>query len=196
MWTRARGVEAGHLLGGMLDTLGEHEAAEEVLRVVEAEAHTDEDRERISEARAANLFRGLGRTADAEAVTIAAERAITDPNLRAELTARRATSTCCSRRIYGGQAVIAGQTVQGTTLSAVMPVQWPALQDRLAELGVPEEDLNELADAIARDDGVGIQTQSWLGRLAGRVGTGAVTLTTGITIEVIALEIAKALGAA
>lgn len=77
-----------------------------------------------------------------------------------------------------------------------MPVQWPALQDRLAELGVPEEALNELADAIARDDGVGIQTQSWLGRLAGRVGSGAVTLTTGITIEVIALEIAKVLRSA
>jgi len=89
-WDAGAGVEAGHLLGQMLDTLGEHEAAEEVLRVVEAEAHSDEDRARVSEARVANLFRGLGRTADAETVTIAAERAIKDPNLRAELTAQRA----------------------------------------------------------------------------------------------------------
>ncbi|MFL6243838.1 MAG: AAA family ATPase, partial [Acidimicrobiia bacterium] len=70
-WDAGAGVEAGHLLGGMLDTLGEHEAAEDVLRVVEAEAHTDEVRARVSEARVANLFRGLGRTADAEEVTIA-----------------------------------------------------------------------------------------------------------------------------
>ena len=98
--------------------------------------------------------------------------------------------------IYGGQAVIAGQTVEGTTLSMGMPVSWHALRVRLSELGVPEEDLGELAEAITHDDGVGVETQSWLGRLAQKAGSRAITLTTGVTTEVIALEIAKALGAA
>ena len=89
-WDAGGGVEAGHLLGGVLDTLGEHEEAEEVLRAVEAEARSDEERAQISEARVGNLFRGLGRTAEAEEVTLAAERAISDPTLRAELTAQRA----------------------------------------------------------------------------------------------------------
>ncbi|HYV60635.1 MAG TPA: LuxR C-terminal-related transcriptional regulator [Acidimicrobiia bacterium] len=89
-WEAGAGIEAGHVLGNMLDTLGEHEAAEDVLRTVEAEARTDEERVQISEARVGNLFRGLGRTEQAEEVTLAAERAVRDPELRAELTAQRA----------------------------------------------------------------------------------------------------------
>ncbi len=89
-WDAGAGVEAGHLLGNMLDTLGEHEAAEDVLRAVEADARSDEERAQISEARVGNLFRGLGRAAEADEVTIAAERAVEDPNLRAELAAQRA----------------------------------------------------------------------------------------------------------
>lgn len=89
-WDAGAGIEAGHLLGNMLDTLGEHDAAEEVLRTIEAEARNDEERVQISEARVGNLFRGLGRTEEAEAVTLAAERAVRDPDLRAELTAQRA----------------------------------------------------------------------------------------------------------
>ena len=89
-WEAGAGVEAGHLLGGMLDTLGEHEAAEEVLRAIEPEARNNEERVQISEARVGNLFRGLGRTEEAEEVTLAAERAVRDPDLRAELTAQRA----------------------------------------------------------------------------------------------------------
>ncbi|HMG28299.1 MAG TPA: LuxR C-terminal-related transcriptional regulator [Acidimicrobiia bacterium] len=89
-WDAGAGIEAGHLLGNMLDTLGEHDAAEEVLCAVESEARTDEERVQISEARVGNLFRGLGRTEEAEEVTLAAERAVRDPDLRAELTAQRA----------------------------------------------------------------------------------------------------------
>ncbi|HKA94071.1 MAG TPA: AAA family ATPase, partial [Acidimicrobiia bacterium] len=89
-WDAGAGIEAGHLLGNMLDTLGDHAAAEEVLRAVESDARTDEERAQISEARVGNLFRGLGRTEEAEAVTLAAERAISDPTLRAELNAQRA----------------------------------------------------------------------------------------------------------
>jgi DNA-binding CsgD family transcriptional regulator len=108
-WDAGGGVEAGHLLGSVLDTLGEHEEAEEVLRVVEAEARTDVERARISEARVGNLFRGLGRTEEAEAVTLAAERAITDPNVRAELTAQRAV-----------HAVFAAETPEALALAEPM----------------------------------------------------------------------------
>lgn len=89
-WDAGAGVSAGHLLGGMLDTLGEHEEAEDVLRAVEAQARTDEERTQIAEARVGNLFRGLGLTTEADEVTLAAERAIRDPNLRDELVAQRA----------------------------------------------------------------------------------------------------------
>jgi len=89
-WEAGAGIEAGHLLGNMLDTLGEHDDAEEVLRAVESDARNDEERVQISEARVGNLFRGLGRTKEAEEVTLAAERAVRDPDLRAELTAQRA----------------------------------------------------------------------------------------------------------
>ena len=97
--------------------------------------------------------------------------------------------------IYGGQAVISGHSVDHTTLSAAAPPAWPELRDTLADMGVPGADLAELLDAIKRDDGLGEQTQGWLGRLAGKVGRGAITLGTGVTTEVLALEIAKALGA-
>jgi hypothetical protein len=96
--------------------------------------------------------------------------------------------------IYGGQAVIAGHSVDRTTLSADQPAEWPALRERLVELGLPDDELAELADALARDGGVGPETQSWLGRLAGKAATGALTLGGGVTVEVVALEVAKALG--
>lgn len=89
-WDAGAGVPAAHLLGVMLDNLGEHEEAEEVLRIAEPEARTDQERAQIAEARFANLFRGLGRPAEAEQVALAAERAVTDLNLRAELVSQRA----------------------------------------------------------------------------------------------------------
>jgi hypothetical protein len=98
--------------------------------------------------------------------------------------------------IYGGQAVISGHSVDRTTLSAIAPPAWSGLRETLATMGVPDEELAELLEAIKRDDGLGEETQGWLGRLAGKVGTGAVTLATGVTTEVVALEIAKALGMA
>ncbi len=89
-WDAGAGQDAGGLLGAMLDTLGEHEEAEDVLRAVEAEARTDEERVLIAEARVGNLFRGLGRASEAEEVGLAAERAVSDPDVRAELVAQRA----------------------------------------------------------------------------------------------------------
>jgi ATP/maltotriose-dependent transcriptional regulator MalT len=89
-WDAGAGAEAGALLGVMLDTLGEHENAEEVLRAAQSEARTEAEQARIAEARCGNLFRGLGRAAEADDVMRAAERALTDQDLRDELTAQRA----------------------------------------------------------------------------------------------------------
>jgi DNA-binding CsgD family transcriptional regulator len=92
-WDAGAGVEAGHLLGVMLDTLGEHQEAEDVLRGAASEARTEQERAQIAEARFANLFRGLGRPEEAERVALETERAATDPDLRAELAAQRAIHT-------------------------------------------------------------------------------------------------------
>lgn len=96
--------------------------------------------------------------------------------------------------IYGGQAVIAGHSVDRTALSTSLPAEWPALRERLVQLGLPDAELAELADALARDGGVGPETQNWLGRLAGKVAVGTLKLGGGVTVEVVALEVAKALG--
>jgi hypothetical protein len=60
-------------------------------------------------------------------------------------------------------------------------------------MGVPDEDLEELLEAVKHDDGVGEATQGWLGRLPGRIGTGALRLGAGVTTEVVAAEIVKGL---
>lgn len=96
--------------------------------------------------------------------------------------------------IYGGQAVIAGRDVDRTTVTAAVPEAWPQLRATLLELGLPEQELGELEEALAADDGVGAETQGWLGRLASNVGTGAITLGSGVTTEIVAGEIAKAVG--
>ena len=89
-WDAGAGAEAGALLGVMLDTLGEHEDAEEVLRAAQSEARSEAEQARIAEARCGNLFRGLGRAAEADDVMRAAERALADQDLRDELAAQRA----------------------------------------------------------------------------------------------------------
>jgi DNA-binding CsgD family transcriptional regulator len=86
------GADAAHILGVGLDDLGEHERAEEVLRAGEEGATNARQRARISLARADNLFRGLGRADDAEAIVRAAElRIVDDPLLRSGLVGLRAT---------------------------------------------------------------------------------------------------------
>jgi DNA-binding CsgD family transcriptional regulator len=95
-WDAGAGVEAGALLGVMLDTLGEHEDAEEVLRAAQSGARTENEQARIAEARCGNLFRGLGRAEEADDLMRAAERAITDQDLRDELVAQRAVHTVFS----------------------------------------------------------------------------------------------------
>ncbi|MGQ0803139.1 MAG: ATP-binding protein [Actinomycetota bacterium] len=92
-WDAGAGAEAGHLLGETLDTLGDHEQAEEVLREAEARVRDDKQRSLVAQARASNLFRGLGRAEEAEAVARAAEAQLTDPDQRDEMLGHRAVTT-------------------------------------------------------------------------------------------------------
>ncbi len=94
-WAEGAGIEAAHLLGETLDHLGDHEEAEVVLAGAESGANpevvTDRQRTLVALARGDNLFRGLARGAEAERVVLDAEASVTDPQLRNELAAQRAT---------------------------------------------------------------------------------------------------------
>jgi AbiTii-like protein len=96
--------------------------------------------------------------------------------------------------IFGGQAVIAGHSVDHAALSMAVPNGWPDLRGTLENMGVPGTELEELLGAIQKDEGIGHETQNWIGRLASKVGLGAITLAGGVTTEVVAREITKALG--
>jgi len=84
------GSEAACLLGEVLDILGRHDEAEAALSEAQALATTDRERALAALARSSNLFRGLGRAAEAEAVIVDAAHAVTDGDLRDELRAQQA----------------------------------------------------------------------------------------------------------
>ncbi|MCJ7671862.1 MAG: hypothetical protein MUP67_07405, partial [Acidimicrobiia bacterium] len=105
-WTQAPSAPSAHLFGETLDQLGRHDEAEEVLRAGEAMASTDRERTLIALARSSNLFRGLGRVAEADAVIDAAERLVEDPEQRDELTAQRAIHTLFEGRVDDTLALV------------------------------------------------------------------------------------------
>jgi DNA-binding CsgD family transcriptional regulator len=94
-WDEGGGIDAAYLLGETLDHLGEHEEAERVLARAgsgtDAASITDRQRTLVALARGDNLFRGLARGAEAETVVRDAEARVSDPQLRNELAAQRAT---------------------------------------------------------------------------------------------------------
>jgi ATP/maltotriose-dependent transcriptional regulator MalT len=73
----------------MLRWQGDHDQAEQVLGQAAAEASTDEERGLVISARAENLFRGLGRYADAVRVLRDGEAELADPVWRDEMVALR-----------------------------------------------------------------------------------------------------------
>ena len=88
--TQAPCAESAHLLGETLDMLGRHEDAEATLAAASTLPADERERVLIALARSSNLFRGLGRSADAEAVLTAALADTTDGDLRDELHAQAA----------------------------------------------------------------------------------------------------------
>jgi len=98
-WEAGGRPEAGRQLGEALDMRGAHAKAEEVLRAAEAAPAPEDERARLALARSSNLFRGLGRAADADAVLVAAEHAVHDHDLHDELVAQRATHALFAGRL-------------------------------------------------------------------------------------------------
>jgi DNA-binding CsgD family transcriptional regulator len=83
-------AETAHVLGETLDMLGRHEDAELVL--VEGEGFPAGERTRtmLALARSSNLFRGLGRAAESEALLDRTLAVVAVPELTAELHAQQA----------------------------------------------------------------------------------------------------------
>ncbi|CAN5628592.1 hypothetical protein BH10ACT3_BH10ACT3_13710 [soil metagenome] len=81
---------AAHLLGLSLDALGRNDQAEAMLARIEPHSGAGEDRAMLAMARSDNLYRGLGRRADAESVLLAAEAVVQQQGLLDELRAQRA----------------------------------------------------------------------------------------------------------
>jgi DNA-binding CsgD family transcriptional regulator len=89
-WMTNPTATCGRLLGETLDGLGRHNEAEEVMSAARELATNDRDRALVTLARSSNLFRGLGHSAQAEALLIDAEQSIDDADLRDELRAQQA----------------------------------------------------------------------------------------------------------
>lgn len=76
---------------------------------------------------------------------------------------------------------------------------WPALRAELAELGVPDDELDDLhaallADGHPGDGGLGTAASGWLGRLSVKVSSGAVALAGTATTEAVTHVILRTLG--
>lgn len=89
-WDSHPDGEVGLLLGNALDYASRREEAETVLARAFELATDDATRTAIASRRASNLFRGLGRVDDADAVVEAAVARISDPGKRRDLDALRA----------------------------------------------------------------------------------------------------------
>jgi len=105
-WTQAPSAQSAYLFGETLDQLGRHDEAEDVLRAGEAFVSTDRDRTLVALARSSNLFRGLGRAVEADAVIEESERAVFDTELRDELHAQRAIHVLFEGRIGDALAIV------------------------------------------------------------------------------------------
>lgn len=105
-WNSAPGSVSGRLLGETLDNLGRHEEAEEIWQRTEALAESEAERTLAVRARASNLFRGLGRAAEAEQLLADAEEQITSPDLRDELRAQHGVQLVFEGRLPETLAVV------------------------------------------------------------------------------------------
>jgi hypothetical protein len=115
--------------------------------------------------------------------------------------------------IYGGNSHVNVTTATASgsgshTVSAESSIKnaqhvealWPALRAELAELGLPGEELEELHGVLLSDadygNGLGPATSSWLGRLSGKLATGALAVGSAASSEAISHAVLKALGLA
>ena len=102
--------------------------------------------------------------------------------------------------IIGDHAVISAAGLDSTvtvTHSQIDDV-WPELSAKLAGLGVPDTELTTLSDALHSDgeqaSELGPATRSWIGNLATKAATGAVTLAGTDAINEIVQHLMHSLG--
>lgn len=110
--------------------------------------------------------------------------------------------------ITGGAVTIAaagqGDVSQQVQTQIDTAQTWDDVSGTLREWGLPEEDIVDLGDAIARDREstdagtdvvvVGDRTRSWIGGLAGKIATGTVQLAKNVSTDVITALLTKAAG--
>jgi len=103
--------------------------------------------------------------------------------------------------IYGGNNVIAmakGDVTQRA--SVITRPEWKHLSAKLRELGLTEEAVNELSQAIELDSAitppgeVGPATKRWLGDISARVGMGTLKLVGAASTAVVTAEVLHFLG--
>ncbi len=101
--------------------------------------------------------------------------------------------------INGGSNFALGNS--GTTNQQAIQVQpgdLQGLKEKLAEFGVPDVLLNDLDTALTKDadseQQPGPHVNGWFGRLATKVGTGAVQLAGAVTTMVVMAEVKRFLG--
>lgn len=117
-----------------------------------------------------------------------------------EPIAEKTVTNIFNNTIHGGHNVI---TAAGRDAHVVAPhtridEAWPALQQRLAEFGVPPEEVEGLEAALRLDGDpsteLGPATQSWIGRLTSKVSSGGIALAQGVSVEMVVHELLKVLG--
>jgi hypothetical protein len=95
----------------------------------------------------------------------------------------------------GSHNVSAGGTL---VVAPKVETAWPTLRAELTELGVLDDELEELHQALLTDgdpDGeLGPAAMSWIGKLATKVSTGAISLAGATSTEIVSHAILKALG--
>jgi AbiTii len=105
--------------------------------------------------------------------------------------------------IYGGQNVITAAAADANVAAVQLAdIDWDALHDRLAALGIPDDDLDALQVAIANDQAgpgsvaPGPATELWLGRVSSKVALGGLVLAKAATMDLVTHEVLRALGLA
>jgi hypothetical protein len=116
-----------------------------------------------------------------------------------EAAAQEKVSQIFNTTIHGGSNFALGNS--GTTNQQAIQVQpgdLKGLKEKLAELGVPDVLVSDLDTALSKDadseEQPGPHVKGWFGRLATKVGTGAIQLAGTATALVVMTEVKRFLG--
>jgi hypothetical protein len=102
--------------------------------------------------------------------------------------------------VYGGQNTIAAGEVTQHVQQITTGAAWDAIRQELEGVGIPSYEIEGLRYALEVDGeataagDLGPVTQGWIGRIAGKVASGALELAQGVSVEVVTQVILRALG--